>query len=146
MVCSRCQPQSPRASVIGGLDYQRLLHCVESKHCRSLTSVWHDDLSSNPLWLLRLAEPDPPWNGSISKNVLVVYPVYYRAGRMTVSMPPAFVLPLSFVKSNTWFTVSTRDVPHACTVFKKEAWLGVRSVDVNSSAAARIYEINVSNA
>jgi hypothetical protein len=43
--------------------------------------------------------------------------------RMTCSTPPALEFPLSFVKSNTWFTVSTSDVPHACTVCKRDDWV-----------------------
>lgn len=43
--------------------------------------------------------------------------------RMTCSTPPALAFPLSLVKSSTWFTVSTSDVPHAWTVCKKDDWV-----------------------
>lgn len=58
---------------------------------------------------------------------------------MVFSTPPFFTFPLSFVKSNTWLTVSTSDVPHAWTVCRKEAWLWSRLVSERSSAEARIY-------
>lgn len=58
---------------------------------------------------------------------------------MTLSTPPAFMLPLNFVKSRTWFTVSTSDVPHAWTVCRNEVWLWLNDVSESNSAAARIY-------
>jgi hypothetical protein len=57
---------------------------------------------------------------------------------MLFSKPPERVLPLNFVKSSTWLTVSTNDVPHACTVWMKDICEGVNPESANSSAAARI--------
>ena len=50
----------------------------------------------------------------------------------------ALELPLSFEKSRTWLTVSTSEVPHAWTVWRKECCVIVRPVSDRSSAAARI--------
>ena len=59
-------------------------------------------------------------------------------GRMTCSTPPALEFPLSFVKSSTWLTVSTSDVPQAWTVCRKDIWLWFSGVSASSSAAAKM--------
>ena len=59
-------------------------------------------------------------------------------GRMTCSTPPALEFPLSLVKSSTWLTVSTSDVPQAGTVCRKDIWLWFTGVSASSSAAAKM--------
>ena len=61
----------------------------------------------------------------------------YTPGRMTPSRV-VFLLPLSLVKSKTWFTVSTRLLPQACTVFKKDVWFESSGVSDSNSAAAKM--------
>lgn len=63
----------------------------------------------------------------------------YLLGRITFSTPPLFEFPLNFVKSRTWLTVSTSEVPQAWTVRRNEVWLSSRSVSASSSAAASIF-------
>lgn len=76
--------------------------------------------------------------GGVSRREIFNDSSAHFVRRMVLSTPPDLVLPLSFVKSRTWLTVSTSEVPQACTVCKNDAWLCVSVVSARSSAAASI--------
>lgn len=63
----------------------------------------------------------------------------YVLSWIAFSTPPDLALPLNLVKSSTWLTVSTNDVPQAWIVCKKDACLWSIVVSDSNSADARIY-------
>lgn len=82
---------------------------------------------------------DRHYRGTVSFLVLhLVLVIIHRLGTITFSTPPLLELPLSLVKSRTWLTVSTREVPQAWTVWRNDVWSASRGVSVRSSAAASI--------
>jgi hypothetical protein len=68
----------------------------------------------------KLNEVDSGFSGRLQSSEIDIVKTTNLLGATTCSATSDLEFPTSLVKSRTWFTVSTRDIPQAWTVWRKE--------------------------